>query len=96
MSVDAVLAIIVAGAIFAFVYGTYHYWHFIQKLEQARMVGKVPPGLQRRRMAIGWMIASPGVVPSGDGHRRKFMYAFAVFVGLLLAAQVIRTLISAN
>jgi hypothetical protein len=72
------------GDAIAIVYGGYHYWAFLQKLEQARMDGKIPAGLQAPRMAIIWMIASPGVVPGGDSHRRKAMCGFGVFVGLWL------------
>jgi hypothetical protein len=78
------IAIWVAGAI-AIVYGGYHYWRFIDKLERARMTGKIPSTLQNPRMDIVWMIASPGVVPGGDSHRRKAMYAFGAFAGLWLA-----------
>jgi hypothetical protein len=92
MSIDTVLAAMVTGAIFAFVYGGYHYWQFVQKLEQGQMSGMIPPPLQRRRMGIGWMIASPGIVPAGDVHRRKSIYSLAIFVSLLLACLLIRIL----
>jgi hypothetical protein len=85
------IAIWIAAAI-AIVYGGYHYWRFIDKLERARMAGKIPPTLQAPRMAIVWMIASPGVVPGGDLHRRRAMYAFAAFVGLWLAFALLPTL----
>jgi hypothetical protein len=77
------IAIWIADAI-AIVYGGYHYWAFFQKFEQARMDGKIPVSLQAPRMGIIWMIASPGVVPDGDSHRRKAMYGFGAFVGLWL------------
>jgi hypothetical protein len=75
------IAIWTADAI-AILYGGYHYWAFFQKFEQARMDGKIPVHLQSRRMGIVWMIASAGVVPGGESHRRKAMYGFGVFVGL--------------
>ena len=73
------------AAAIAIIYGGYHYWVFIDKLQQARMDGTVPSTLQSPRMGIVWMIASPGVVPGGGSHRRKAMYAFGAFVGLWLA-----------
>ncbi len=45
------ITIWIAGAI-AIVYGGYHYWAFIQKLEKARMEGKIPVNLQAPRMDI--------------------------------------------
>lgn len=73
------------GAALAWIYGAYHYWVFYDKFERGRMAGKIPSGLQRPRMGIAWLIASAGVVPEGELHRRKFMRAFALFVGLLIA-----------
>jgi hypothetical protein len=77
------IAIWIADAV-AILYGGYHYWAFFQKFEQARMDGKIPVSLQAPRMGIVWMIASPGVVPGGDSHRRKAMYGLGAFVGLWL------------
>ena len=48
------------------------------------MGGKIPLGLQAPRMDIGWMIASPGVVPGGDPHRRKAMWGFGAFLCAVL------------
>ncbi|MDA9508955.1 hypothetical protein XI09_30845 [Bradyrhizobium sp. CCBAU 11386] len=75
------IVIWIAAAV-AFAYGGYHYWAFIQKFEQARMDGKIPVNLQARRTDIVWMIASPGVVPNGDPHRRRAIYGLGAFVGL--------------
>jgi hypothetical protein len=85
MSLHAIGLAIWIGAALAWVYGAYHYWCFINKLEEARMAGKIPASLQRQRMGIVWMIASPGLVPGGDIHRRHSMYAIAAFAGFFIA-----------
>lgn len=78
------VAIWIAAAL-AWIYGAHHYWVFYDKFERGRMAGKIPSGLQRPRMGIVWLIASAGVVPGAEAHRRKFMFALALFVGLLIA-----------
>ena len=88
------IAIWIACAI-AFAYGGYHYWAFLQKLEQARMDGRIPVSLQARRMDIVWMIASPGVVPDGAAHRRRAMYGLGAFVGLWFVFALMPILIRA-
>jgi len=85
---DAFVAIWVAGAI-TLVYGGYHYWIFIDKLERARMGGKIPSTFLGSRMGIVWMIASPDVVPDGASHRRKAIYALSAFACIWLTGVAI-------
>lgn len=80
------------GAAASILFGGYHYWAFLQKLETARVQGKIPNSLLARHLEIGWMIARPGVVPDGDIHRRKAIYGFGASVGLWLIFFVLAAL----
>jgi len=75
------------AVVFSWIYAAYHSWRYSQLLGDALMSGTIPSALidPPQRMGIAWMIASPGVVPGGDGHRRKSMYGAVAFVGLLVA-----------
>jgi hypothetical protein len=81
----AVDALFKTAVIFSWIYAAYHSWRYNQMLGKAMMEGTIPPVLLSGRMGFGWMIASPGVVPGGDGHRRKSMYGGAAFVALCAA-----------
>jgi hypothetical protein len=77
-------ALIFAKTFIALTYGGYHYWVFINRLEQARSEGLIPPSLPVQCTSIGWMIASRGVVPNGDCHRLRALWGFGIFLGLWL------------
>jgi hypothetical protein len=93
ISTHTIFLVIALGAFAAWVYGAYHYWTFYNKFGNAQLRGQIPPGLQRRRMGIGWLIASPGVVPGGDTHRRKAMYGIGAFVALWVIAALLAILV---
>jgi hypothetical protein len=81
----AVDVLLKTAVVFSWIYAAYHSWLFTQLLAKATLEGKIPSVLLSQRMGLGWMIASPGVVPGGDVHRRKCMYAGATFVALCAA-----------
>jgi hypothetical protein len=83
---------IFATTFIALTCGAYHYWVFINRLEQARSEGRIPTSLPVRRTSIGWMITSRGVVPNGDGHRLKAMWGFGIFLGVWLVGVTIAIL----
>ena len=73
------------GVILSWVYGAYHSWRYFQLLGKAQLQGTIPTHLLSGRMGLVWMIASPGVVPGGDIHRRRCLYGMAGFVALCAA-----------
>ena len=84
-AVHAVDVLFKTGVVLSWVYGAYHSWRYFQLLGKAQTEGTIPAGLQSRRMGLAWMIASPGVVPGGDIHRRRCMYGVAAFITLCVA-----------
>jgi hypothetical protein len=74
-----------AAIVFSWIYAAYHFWLYNQLLAKAMIEGTIPSDLQSGGMGLGWMIASPGVVPGGDVHRRRSMYGTAAFVALCAA-----------
>jgi hypothetical protein len=74
------------AVVFSWIYAAYHSWRYNQLLSEAMLRGTIPSALisPNQRMGLAWMIASPGVVPGGDAHRRKCMYGAAAFVALLV------------
>ena len=57
------------AALLAWLFAAYHYIAFYQKFERARLAGMIPQTLLRRRMAIGWFLATAEWVPGGAYHR---------------------------
>ena len=84
-AVHAVDILFKTGVIFSWAYGAYHSWRYNQLLGKAQIEGTIPAELLNGRMGLVWMIASPGVVPRGDVHRRKCIYGLAGFVALCAA-----------
>jgi hypothetical protein len=70
------------GLVLSWMYSAYHSWRYTQLLAKAQMEGTIPVDLLTARMELIWMIASRGVVPGGDVHRRKCIYGMAAFVAL--------------
>jgi hypothetical protein len=81
----AVDALFETAVVFSWIYAAYHSWRYTQLLAKAQIEGTIPLDLLGQRMGLGWMIASPGVVPGGDVHRGKCMYGGATFVALCAA-----------
>jgi hypothetical protein len=81
----AVDALFKMAVVFSWIYAAYHSWCYTQLLAKAQIEATIPPDLLGQRMGLGWMIASPGVVPGGDAHRQKCMFGGATFVALCAA-----------
>jgi hypothetical protein len=84
-ALHVVNALFETAVVFSWIYAAYHSWHYTQLLAKAQIEGTLPPQLANSGMGLGWMIASQGVVPGGDAHRRKCMFGVATFVGLCAA-----------
>lgn len=72
------------AALLAWLFAAYHYIAFYQKFERARLAGMIPQTLLRRRMAIGWFLATAEWVPGGAYHRRYFAWALGAFCAIWL------------
>jgi hypothetical protein len=77
-----IFVFIFVATFFALTYGGFHYWVFLNHLEQARLERRIPLSLLVRRTSIRRMMSSHGAVPNGDSHRLKSMWAFGIFLSL--------------
>jgi hypothetical protein len=80
-------------AIAAWICGTYYYLAYLKEFARQRAMGGIPAHLvQGRRVDLVWMIASSGIVPNGEPHRKRSAFAFGLFVlclvGMVIAVNV--------
>jgi hypothetical protein len=76
-------------AVAAWAYATHQYLAYFRAFERHRLMGGIPQHLKRKRMALGWMIASKGIIPGGDIYRQRCMLALVAFGVCLLGMLVV-------
>ncbi len=85
ITMNQVFVAIFGVAAIAWFVALYYWLAYYREFDQARSTGQIPPSLMRQKMAIGWMMASAGIVPKGERSRRKCTIAVAVFCASLVA-----------